>query len=87
MNGLEPRIARHKRKEKRPHWHIDYLLQYANIVDIITYKTDKPLECHFNKKIMSMKGCQMPIKGFGSSDCDCVSHLAYFEDLPVVKLI
>jgi len=82
MNGLESRLARHKRKEKRLHWHIDYLLQYGRIVDIITHKTNEPLECYFNKKIMSIKGCQIPIIGFGSSDCDCVSHLAFFEDIP-----
>ncbi len=82
MNGLESRLARHKKKKKRLHWHIDHLLEHANIIDILTYETDSPLECYFNKKIMSIKGCQIPVKGFGSSDCDCVSHLAFFEDIP-----
>jgi len=30
MNGLENRINRHLRKEKKMHWHIDYLLASEN---------------------------------------------------------
>ena len=87
MNGLESRLARHQRKEKRLHWHIDYLLQHGKIINIVTHITYKRLECHFNKKIMSIKGCQMPVAGFGSGDCDCVSHLAFFNEIPDLKNI
>jgi Uri superfamily endonuclease len=31
---------------------------------------------------MAMAGAAAPVKGFGSSDCRCRSHLAYFEGLP-----
>ena len=31
--GLESRIARHLRRRKRMRWHIDYLLQYADVAD------------------------------------------------------
>lgn len=35
MNGLEVRLARHLRKEKRLHWHIDYLLNEAEVSQVI----------------------------------------------------
>ena len=36
MRGLDQRIARHLRSEKRLHWHIDYLLQHGQIIDVTT---------------------------------------------------
>jgi Uri superfamily endonuclease len=82
LNGLESRIARHFRRRKRLHWHIDYLLQHSRIVDVIIYRTTERLECHFNEKILSLPDCKIPVKSFGSSDCSCPSHLAYFERNP-----
>ena len=40
MGGLEQRIKRHLRKEKKLHWHIDYLLQEAEIKEIQIKETD-----------------------------------------------
>ena len=31
LNGLGRRLARHKRRHKTLHWHIDYFLRYAAI--------------------------------------------------------
>ncbi len=31
LSGLNRRLARHQRQEKRLHWHIDYLLRHARI--------------------------------------------------------
>jgi Uri superfamily endonuclease len=84
MRGLDQRIARHLRSEKRLHWHIDYLLQHGQIIDIITHITKERHECKFNQMIMSLPECHIPIKGFGSSDCDCLSHLAFFEKKPIL---
>lgn len=36
--NLASRIARHRRKEKRLHWHIDYLLQHAEVKEVVIYK-------------------------------------------------
>ena len=82
LGGLESRIARHHRREKRLHWHIDYLLQYGRIIDVITHTTVDRLECQFNRNILSLPDCKILVKGFGSSDCRCPSHLAYFEKKP-----
>ena len=74
QNSLEKRIKRHFRKEKRKFWHIDYLLANENvkIVKVFYKKAGKTEECKTAKKIMK-KG--KPIKGFGSSDSECKSHL------------
>jgi Uri superfamily endonuclease len=85
LNGLESRIARHLRREKRLHWHIDYLLQHGRVVDVITYQTTQRLECQFNQKILSLPDCKIPVKSFGSSDCSCPSHLAYFKRNPEIS--
>jgi Uri superfamily endonuclease len=85
LNGLELRIARHFRRRKRFHWHIDYLLQHSHIVDVITYRTTERLEGQFNQKILSLPDCKIPVKSFGSSDCSCPSHLAYFKRNPEIS--
>ncbi len=36
MSGLEARVQRHARREKKLHWHIDYLLQHAVIRRVVT---------------------------------------------------
>lgn len=77
-NSLNARIARHLRKEKNKHWHIDYFVEKAKIVAI--FKTDKFGECELNKRIFEIGNCQAIAKGFGSSDCKCESHLAYIQE-------
>ena len=32
--GLSARVGRHLKREKRFHWHIDYLLQFAEVVEV-----------------------------------------------------
>ena len=82
MGGVESRLARHCRKNKRLHWHIDYLLLHSEIIKIIIYPTRERLECELNQKILSLPDCKILIMGFGSSDCNCISHLAYFQLYP-----
>ena len=82
LRGLEVRILRHLQQEKRLHWHIDYLLQHAKIIHIVKYQTKERLECYLNNQILMLPECKIPVKGFGSSDCKCISHLAYFENKP-----
>ena len=37
LNNLDKRIQRHKSNQKKMHWHIDYLLKKAKIIDVKTY--------------------------------------------------
>ncbi len=72
MGGFTPRLKRHRKKDKKPHWHIDYLLERANISAIILCQTEKGVECAI-AQALSQRLSSIP--GFGSSDCSCQSHL------------
>jgi len=83
MNGLKKRIARHLRKYKRLHWHIDYLLQHAEVLDVVSHLTDKKMECEYNEIIANLSDARIIVPKFGSTDCDrCSSHLFYFPYKP-----
>jgi Uri superfamily endonuclease len=72
LNGLEQRIQRHLRADKKLHWHIDYLLKNSKITDVFYKKSVYKEECDIAKSF----GEHLPsIKGFGCSDCKCESHL------------
>mgnify|MGYP005636939097 CR=1 FL=1 len=74
QNGLEKRITRHLRRNKKKFWHIDYLLEDENtkIVNILYKVAPRREECRMAKEINKIG---LPVKGFGSSDCKCKSHL------------
>lgn len=77
LNGLEPRISRHLSKSKENmHWHIDYLTSspYASTECVIMGETSKRVECKVSKTIAS-KPFSSEVPAFGSSDCNCNSHL------------
>ena len=79
LNSLKGRINRHLRVEKKIRWHIDYLLNEAQINEILFFETEEKLECYYSKKIRE----NLPvIKNFGSSDCSCEGHLFYSEENP-----
>jgi len=74
LNGLEQRVNRHLRNNKKKHWHIDYLLTHGKIVDIFYKENDAKEECNFAKKFEE-KLTHTP--NFGCSDCNCGSHLFF----------
>lgn len=92
MNGLDARIARHLSKTKRFHWHIDYLLERSTVIryairelegrQVERLEGSLSLECQMNLATLALDGARVVAIGFGSSDCRCASHLAYFEREP-----
>jgi Uri superfamily endonuclease len=74
LNGLEQRIQRHLRTQKKVHWHIDYLLPFTEVVNVFYKESGRREECRiaqaFEKNLSN-------ITGFGCSDCSCKSHLFY----------
>ncbi len=72
--GLNKRIERHLRRDKRVRWHIDYLLEFSEVVEVMAVETKKDLECKIAAELSKRF---QPIKRFGSSDCKCPSHLFY----------
>ena len=72
LNGLDQRIQRHLRTNKKTHWHIDYLLPYTEIVSVFYKENNQSEEC---KIAQSLESNFENIPGFGCSDCTCTSHL------------
>ncbi len=78
---LEKRVIRHLRspKNKKLHWHIDYLLSSDNIIihSVILIPSAEREECKIADLIKN-KAIKL-IPNFGCSDCGCSSHL-FFSD-------
>ena len=79
QNNLEGRIERHLRRDKKMHWHIDYLLHYGQVICVHTYAAEKNAECILSQKIGNIKNAEILVSGFGSSDCSCAAHLYFFR--------
>ena len=83
MNNLDKRIQRHietdtYKNRKNPRWHIDYLLnnEMVEIIKIEKFPSQFKEECKINQQILSLKNSTVPVKHFGSSDCNqCPAHL------------
>ncbi|MCK8824064.1 GIY-YIG nuclease family protein [Fuchsiella alkaliacetigena] len=84
QRALRARIARHKSKDKKLHWHIDYLLQVAEVVKVLVWPGDKKAECRLHKQLAIQEELAVPVLGFGASDCNCKSHLLYSAQLPKI---
>lgn len=86
-NGLERRVERHLRKDKRHFWHIDYLLDFASIKKVSVFTNNKVGECALNLKTLRKSGAKIVVPKFGSSDCGCAAHLIFFEEMPANEII
>lgn len=82
MSGFESRLSHHLRENKKPRWHIDYLLQKASIGSIILCETEDRVECPI-AQALGRRFDSVP--GFGSSDCQCSSHLFFTTDEEQMK--
>jgi Uri superfamily endonuclease len=72
--GMKSRLSRHLKEEKPLHWHIDYLLQFAEIEIILFGQSMSDKECALAHEL------SLPfqfVPGFGSTDCRCMSHLFF----------
>jgi Uri superfamily endonuclease len=85
--GLPARLGRHRRREKRPHWHVDYLRLRARLVERWTVLSEERLECVWAQALLAMPGACIVAPGFGASDCGCSSHLIHFDRRPMTAQI
>ncbi len=79
--NLKKRMERHLRKRKNHFWHIDYLRDKADDCTALPVRTTDDLECQLSKAIGTITPRAIP--GFGSSDCNCPSHLFYMDHNPL----
>ena len=80
--GLNGRLARHLRRERRRHWHIYYLTEIASTSYVYLEVNKRRLECRWARRILDLNGATAPAPGFGSSDCrnGCLAHLIRLPD-------
>ncbi len=67
--GIEARVKRHLRAEKKRKWHIDYLLEHAEVDSVLIKEGANEVE-----SAKRMLECPY-VAGFGSSDSPMPSHL------------
>lgn len=77
LSGLKKRVGRHLKREKTLHWHIDYLLTRAQVVDVVQAQSETRKECEIARDLIKYFPC---VQDFGSSDCNCRSHLFFDPD-------
>ena len=72
--GIRARVGRHLRGTKRPHWHVDHLIRAGRIEGVLWVPGGG--ECALAAKALGLEGVDVPVTGFGSSDCrNCPAHL------------
>jgi sugar fermentation stimulation protein A len=81
MNNLFKRIGHHRRRRKKPRWHIDYLTVQWPVRAALPIVTGEKLECALAGAVEAL-GYRC-VEGFGSSDCGCRGHLFHGESDPL----
>ena len=84
MGGFKTRLNRHLKQNKKPHWHIDYLLQKASITSIVLCETGYRVECTIAQALAPQFDS---VPNFGSSDCHCPSHLFFATEEMKLKIM
>jgi Uri superfamily endonuclease len=80
-SGGFSRVERHGRvaagEHDVRHWHVDYLLGHPSVtIEDVVRTVGADVECAVAERLPDG-----PVDGFGASDCDCATHLAYGEDV------
>lgn len=72
--GVAARLRRHLRAEKRLHWHVDYVTQQDRVTHVFVLPNGR--ECDLVARALILQDVEIPVAGFGSSDCrQCKAHL------------
>jgi Uri superfamily endonuclease len=78
--GLRSRIKRHLRKDKKCVWHIDFLRELAEPVEVWICCGERKTEREWADALIRMEGSQ-PVEGFGNTDDRrSRTHLCYFGE-------
>jgi len=81
MGDLSSRLARHRRKIKKLHWHIDFLTAKADRIIPLPIRSSERLECGIAEAFSAI--LEPGPGGFGSSDCRCATHLFFSPTDPL----
>ena len=80
--GIPARLRHHRKRAASPHWHIDYLRAVTELVDAWCVRGSRCEHAWANSLVQS-EAVTIPLTGFGSSDCDCATHLFYSSRRPL----
>ena len=77
--GVISRLKHHCKISKKPHWHLDYLRAATEFHEAYALYSPERMECEWAGLMAQSEVASEPLKGFGSSDCQCKTHLFYFS--------
>jgi len=80
--GLKARLRHHARASGKPHWHIDYLRASTDLEEIWFAAGSVRREHQWAAALAGLRGATTPMPGFGSSDCNCETHLFHTRRKP-----
>jgi len=80
QRNLSSRLARHARRRKPLHWHIDYLSCRATMIGAMIVPGPRRRECELAQELSAR--FELAVPRFGASDCRCPGHLFYSPGIP-----
>lgn len=85
--GLRARLQHHLDSIASPHWHIDYLLQFARPTEVWFAVSDRRMEQDWAELLEHSHKLRAPIPRFGSSDYrrSRTAHLFYSKKMPAFR--
>jgi len=83
--GIRSRVTRHARKNKKLHWHIDYLRRYLSLEEVWLTTAVERME-HVWADCLGAR-LKVAHPRLGASDCRCPGHLFFSAERPGVGMI
>ena len=80
--GLRARLSRHLGGTGRRHWHVDYLRAVAQPLGAWFVRGMPRREHEWSRVLAAARGIRPVSDGFGSSDCNCPTHLFFARREP-----
>ena len=79
MRGLRARLARHVRREKLVHWHVDVLTTAGGcrVLGAVVFTSPVLRECDIVGSLEGVEGAEVRPPRFGASDHGCRGHLVW----------
>ncbi len=99
MRGLRARLARHVRREKRVHWHVDRLTTAGGcrVLGAVVFTSPVLRECDIIGSLESIEsieavdgidGAEVRPPRFGASDHGCRGHLVWMgEEVSIAQVV
>lgn len=83
--GVEARLRRHLEGGGAVHWHVDYLRRRSEPEEAWVTRDPERREHEWAAALAGLPEGEVPLPGFGSSDCACPTHLIHFGRRPPLE--